>query len=227
MIDDINAAPDYGDEPPIACFSSVFLGRDSFACGGTPGHGGKHGYRLPWVTIEWDGKDAATQDDVECPDCGLHKPLRAVRDEAEQESARYALVEQMGFRRTYGTIRETEFAGKPMAEVTPLDGSGVRLVAPESLYQVTWLTRDQAEHATRTGAHAVAAIGSAAPLSHVNLSGADPFGAWADDDDTDPDEGKDDGMSSAEREAYDRDAEFALDAADEARDLEREAEATA
>ena len=77
------------------------------------------------------------------------------------EPKRYALVEQMGFRRTYGVIRETEFAGKPMAELTPLDGTSVRLVAPESLYQVTWLTREQAERATRTGAHAVAALTSA------------------------------------------------------------------
>jgi hypothetical protein len=52
----INAEPDYGDEPPAACSSRVFLGRDGFACGATPGHAGKHGYRLPWVTIEWDGR---------------------------------------------------------------------------------------------------------------------------------------------------------------------------
>jgi len=56
VIDDINAEPDYGDEPPLACSSRVFLGHDSFACGGTPGHAGKHDYRLPWVTIEWDGR---------------------------------------------------------------------------------------------------------------------------------------------------------------------------
>lgn len=48
-------APDSFDSP-AACLSRVFLGRDSFACGGTPGHAGKHGYRLPWVTIEWDGR---------------------------------------------------------------------------------------------------------------------------------------------------------------------------
>ena len=59
MTDDINADPDYGDEPPASCFSRVFLGRDGFACGGTPGHGGRHGYRLPWVTIEWNGEDSA------------------------------------------------------------------------------------------------------------------------------------------------------------------------
>jgi hypothetical protein len=56
VIDNINAEPDYGDEPPAACSSRVFLGRDGFACGATPGHAGKHGYRLPWVTIEWDGR---------------------------------------------------------------------------------------------------------------------------------------------------------------------------
>lgn len=92
-------------------------------------------------------------------------------------SERYALVEQMGFRRTYGTVRETEFAGKPMAEVTPLDGTGVRLVAPESLYQVTWLTRDQAERGARTGAYAPVAIGSGRPPL------PNPWGDGEDDDD--------------------------------------------
>lgn len=57
MTGNINAGPDYGDEPPGACLSRVFLGHDSFACGETPGHAGnKHYYRLPWVTIEWDGR---------------------------------------------------------------------------------------------------------------------------------------------------------------------------
>jgi hypothetical protein len=113
---------------------------------------------------------------------------------------RYALVEQMGFRRTYGTIRETEFAGKPMAEVTPLDGTSVRLVAPESLYQVTWLTREQAEQATRTGAHSRAAL-AAAVRDDIDSWGPPPFApltpeeAAVDaegDDDTDPDADPDD-----------------------------------
>jgi hypothetical protein len=72
---------------------------------------------------------------------------------------RYALVEQMGFRRAYGTVRETELVGKKMLEVTELGTGQVRLVGGDSLYQVTWLTRDQAERGA--GVHAVAALPAA------------------------------------------------------------------
>jgi hypothetical protein len=125
---------------------------------------------------------------------------------------RYALVEQMGFRRTYGTVRETEFVGKRMLEVTSMVLGSVQLVAPESLYQVTWLTREQAESATRTGSHSPAALPAANP---------NPWGDYGADDY--PDEGKDDGMSAAERGEHADLHGFALDAADEAHDLEREA----
>jgi hypothetical protein len=127
---------------------------------------------------------------------------------------RYALVEQMGFRRTYGTVRETEFAGKPMAEVTPLDGTSVRLAAPESLYQVTWLTRDQAERGTGTGAHAVAAIGSGrAPL-------VGPWGAeYFDDGGTD---GDDDGERDTARRMDALDEAARLEAGQHARDMAAE-----
>jgi hypothetical protein len=83
LIDNINAEPDYGDEPPACCLSRVFLGRDSFACGGTPGHGGKHGYRLPWVTIEWDGRAERAADATPEPDVAPGLPHRhpfAARD---------------------------------------------------------------------------------------------------------------------------------------------------
>lgn len=146
---------------------------------------------------------------------------KAVRDAGRTDEseplARWALVEQMGHRATYAAIRETTFLGEPMLEVTALNDGSVHLVSPKSIFEVTLMPEDQARNlgARTTSWTAVAAIGS----------GSDPFGAWADDDDTDPDEGKDDGMSSAERHEYDRDAEFRLDAADEARDLEREAEA--
>lgn len=92
---------------------------------------------------------------------------------------RYALVEQMGYRSVTGTVRETEFCGRPMLEVTDMETGHVRLVGGESLYQVTWLTRDQAERATRTGSHAVAAI-SAAPLP--SPWGDDERDAMQDDD---------------------------------------------
>lgn len=48
MIDDINAEPDYGDEPPFACSSVAVLDGEAFACGGTPGHAGKHRYLIDW-----------------------------------------------------------------------------------------------------------------------------------------------------------------------------------
>lgn len=93
MIDDINAEPDYGDEPPCACFSRVFLGHDSFACGGTPGHVGKHGYRLPWVTIEWDGRAerAASAAPQPAPEVGgelnrLRTQIKIIRELAEGAS---------------------------------------------------------------------------------------------------------------------------------------------
>jgi hypothetical protein len=130
------------------------------------------------------------------------------------EPLRYALVEQMGFRRTYGTIRETEFCGRPMLEVTSLETGAVHLAAPESLYQLTWLTRAQAEAATRTGSHSPAALSAAI---------ADDLASWGADDEYGTDEGKDDGMSAAERDEHADLHGFALDAADEARDLEREA----
>lgn len=94
-----------------------------------------------------------------------------------QPELRYALVEQMGFRRTYGTVRETEFCGKPMLEVTSLETGAVHLAAPESLYQVTWLSREQAERATRTGSHSPAALTAAV---------ADDLASWGDEDDEDP-----------------------------------------
>lgn len=90
---------------------------------------------------------------------------------------RYALVEQMGFRRTYGTVRETEFLGRPMLEVTSLETGAVCLAAPESLYQLTWLTRDQAESATRTGSHSPATLSAAI---------ADDLASWGSDDEYDP-----------------------------------------
>lgn len=70
---------------------------------------------------------------------------------------RYALVEQMGYRQVAGTVRETEFCGRPMLEVTALDGSGTRLVSPDGLYQVTWLTREQAGRAAGLHRPAIAA----------------------------------------------------------------------
>lgn len=127
---------------------------------------------------------------------------------------RYALVEQMGHRATTGTVREVTFLGEPMLEVTDLLNGSVHLVSPKSLYEVSWLTEAEARQQVK-------------PWTATAIGAAPPRG-WDDTPyDADPDEGKDDGMTAAERDQYDRDAEFRLDAADEARDLEREAEAEA
>jgi len=113
--------------------------------------------------------------------------LRTLLPADSEPGQRYALVEQMGFRRTYGTVRETEFCGKPMLEVTSLETGAVCLTAPESLYQVTWLTRQQAESATRTGSHSPRALSAAI---------ADDLASWGADDEYGDDDGGngDDGL---------------------------------
>lgn len=64
MTDDINAAPDYGDEPPIACLSLIVVLGAQFDCGGTPGHAGLHTFDangrgiLPKMHVEWTDEQA-------------------------------------------------------------------------------------------------------------------------------------------------------------------------
>jgi hypothetical protein len=106
---------------------------------------------------------------------------------------RYALVEMLGYRRVVGAVTETEFCGRPMLEVRPIPSGSVQLVGPDSLYQLTWLTRDQAELATRTGAHSPAAIGSGRPVDHTGDPdpwAGDPLG---DDEDAARDMAAEDG----------------------------------
>lgn len=62
---------------------------------------------------------------------------------------RFALVEQMGHRSTVGAVRETTFCGRPMLGVTDLRHGSEHLVAPESLYEITWLTEDEARQRSR------------------------------------------------------------------------------
>lgn len=71
-----------------------------------------------------------------------------------EDGQRFALVEQMGYRSLTGAVRETQFCGRPMLEVTPLDDSPGRLIGAESLYSLTWLTREQAER--QAGLHRAA-----------------------------------------------------------------------
>ncbi len=144
--------------------------------------------------------------------------------------AKYALVEMMGYRRLAGTVAEVQFLGKPMLEVHALDTGTTQLVSAESLYQLTWMTRDQAERATRTGAHSPAALTAAVTDDIASWDGG-PVESHPDDcgcrgcEDREryerelAQEGMDTGMSASEREAYDRDAEFRLDAAEEAAEM--------
>ncbi|MGH3415023.1 MAG: hypothetical protein ACRDVE_14495 [Actinocrinis sp.] len=116
-----------------------------------------------------------------------HRETPGASDAPPSEPGGYALVEQMGYRQVTGTVREIQFCGKPMLEVTDMTTGQVRLVGVDSLYQVTFMSRDLAERLTRTGAHSAAAIAAAdaaeyEQAAHVNLAGADPFGAWADTD---------------------------------------------
>ena len=137
------------------------------------------GAALPdWADVEPRIRDAwsAVEDGVII---GLGAMRQELPLDEPKPAERYALVEQMGFRRTYGTVRETEFCGRPMIELTSLETGAVALVAPESLYQVTWLTRAQAESATRTGSHSPAAL-SAAIADDLASWGAD--GEYGDDD---------------------------------------------
>lgn len=125
------------------------------------------------------------------------------------DGQRYALVEQMGHRATVAAVRETTFCGKAMLEVTDLKAGSVHLVAPESLYEVTWLTEDEARRRAR-------------PWTAVALPAADPWGVSESDEDDDEsarelaEEGNAVAMSAAERDEYDRDGEAWLDAQDEA-----------
>lgn len=88
---------------------------------------------------------------------------------ADAEAPRYALVEQMGHRSTVAAVRETTFCGKPMLEMTELSRGGVHLVSPDSLYEVTWLTEDEARNRAK-------------PWTAVAISAASPD-PWGDDED--------------------------------------------
>ena len=88
---------------------------------------------------------------------------------------RFALVEQMGHRATVGTVRETTFAGKQMLAVTDLKTGSEHLVSPESLYEVTWLTEEQARSRVR-------------PWTAVALPAADDDPWQGDDEDDDQSE---------------------------------------
>lgn len=161
----------------------------------------------------WDMQPAGTRADWVNAVLAVKAYLADV-DEPEPE-LRYALVEQMGHRSTIATIQETTFCGKPMLELTNLKTGAVHLAAPDSLYEITWLT--EADARARAKPWTPAAITAGNP---------NPWGAYGADD-YDDDDGRDDGMSQAEKDDYDRESEAILDAQDEADELEREAEADA
>lgn len=133
---------------------------------------------------------------------------------AEAIDERYALVEQMGYRQVIGTVREITFLGHACLEVTGLETGSTRIIGGigEGLYQLTWMTRDQAERATRTGAHSVAAIAFADAEEFAEADGDESARELAA-------EGNAMAMSDAERDEYDRDGEAWLDAQDEADEM--------
>lgn len=100
----------------------------------------------------------------------------------QAEPARYALVEQMGHRATVAVVSEATFCGKAMLAVTDLKTGSDHLISPESLYEVTWLTEDEARARTR-------------PWTAVALPAADRLGADEEDDD-DPDVAENGGVWS-------------------------------
>lgn len=114
------------------------------------------------IAEPWEALSEAYRERIQAGAVAVAEDVQRRGFAAQPEpDVRYALVEQMGFRRVYGTVRETELVGKKMLEVTELGTGQVRLVGGDSLYQVTWLTRDQAESAAITGTRAVAVIGPA------------------------------------------------------------------
>jgi hypothetical protein len=138
------------------------------------------------------------------------------KGEQAADAARYALVEQMGHRATVAAVRETTFCGAPMLEVTDLKTGSVHLAAPQSLYEITWLTEDEARRRAK-------------PWTAVALPAAADSDPWPADDEDDEsaremaEEGNATAMSAAERDQYERDGEAWLDAQDEAdADEERE-----
>ena len=87
----------------------------------------------------------------------------------DPEPRRFALVEQMGHRSTVGAVRETTFAGASMIQVTDLRTGSVHLVSPQSVYEITWLTGDEARARVR-------------PWTAVAISAGNP-NPWGDLDD--------------------------------------------
>ena len=132
----------------------------------------------------------------------LADDVRAAASAAEPK--RYALVEQMGHRSTIATVREVTFCDKPMIEVTDLAEDRVKLISPDSLYQVTWLTEDEARR--RAKPWTARAITGGQQLAYDEDAEADEMDDPDDDADSD-----DDG---------ERDTARRMDALDEAARLE-------
>lgn len=103
----------------------------------------------------------------------------------DPEPKRYALVEQMGRRSTVGAVRETTFAGASMIQLTDLRTGSVHLVSPQSVYEITWLTEDEARARAR-------------PWTAVAISAGNP-NPWGDLDD-EPAAGPADSMEAADDE---------------------------
>jgi hypothetical protein len=94
---------------------------------------------------------------------------------------RYALVEQMGYRHDIAAVREVTFAGKQMIELTRLDDpAAVRLISPDSLYGITWLTEEEARSRAKPWTAAALPAGGGDP------DDADPWQGDNDDAGVEP-----------------------------------------
>jgi len=142
----------------------------------------------PWDDLPEDIRDAWC-------DAGHAVAQQADADSAAaagtEPATRYARVEQMGYRSRVCTISETELAGRKMLRLTVLQTGTIHDISPDSIYEITWLTRAQAEQYTRTGAHAPAAIGSGEPPASLDDDDpwrGDPLGDVGDEDPAETDE---------------------------------------
>lgn len=194
-----------------------------------------------------NGTTASTRDAISFCSAELAAIMdRHPRSQPDAEpEAQYALVELMGHRAMVAKVREVTFLGEPRLEVHRIDvvPEVTVTVGPESIYALTSLTADQAHDLARTYGRSTGGLDAAGVITRyisdhrqaIAAGGDDVVDADIVDDDYDreqserelAEEGNLTAMSQAERDEYDRDAEFALDAADEAADLEREAEADA
>lgn len=112
-------------------------------------------------SVKWDGH-TTEQKYERLAELGRTVSAAGHDEPGEPKAAeRYALVEQMGHRATVAAVRETTFCGEPMLEVTNLRTGSVHIVSPKSLYEVSWLTEEDARQRAKPWTAAAITAGSA------------------------------------------------------------------